>query len=292
MSSTKVQVPLTDESEEDDVFDYEVGDDDDEYSDEEDHKATSSSLLHVTNSNPFAPMQAYKQLLGSDVETIRAFLENKSKNKYFYITVKMGEKKGKLRVRMGREINSFDFEDAIELTLEQQTYISFTGMENKRTGEVFPMIEHPVIPGTTLLEKKYVSKMKDGEEYFLLTRDIRDDAANLLTREQLESIREKFNKIDENRTGFISHDEIRKYFAKHRDQKISSYIEFANEKIRKEPKKEDYHQQQLQKRINMAKKQYQKNVDYFLSIDINGDGSISFEEFRNNEVKSYITQNK
>lgn len=222
----------------------------------------------------------YQQLVEGNIETIRSFLLTKSRNKYFLIIIHFGDKKGGLRVRRNREIDSFEFEDVIDLTYEQHSFVQFVGLKSLQSGEVLPMIPHPIIPNTTFLEKKYVNRMKEGEEFVLLTQDTREDAVSRLSKDQLEAIRDKFNKIDENRSGVITTHDIEKYFKTICENKIANLTHMVQEKVKKEPHKELYHSQQLEKHIKMVKKQCETNVEYFRSIDLNNDGIITFEEFK------------
>ena len=248
-----------------------------------------SNSSEMKSETQLSAEEMYKQFQTGNVQTILSFLENKSKNKYFHIVVRLGDNKGKLRVRLNREIDSFEFEDAIELSIEQMSFLRFNGMKHIASGEVFPMVSHKVIPDTTFLEKRFVNRLREGDEYLLLTKDTREDIVRLLTKEQLDHIQEKFNRIDENGTGIVSTADVRKYFVKIRENKIANYTAFAMDKIKKEPLKESYHKTQLQTRIDMATKQCQKNIDYFMKIDIDNNGDVSFEEFRNNEAKLYLS---
>ncbi len=113
-----------------------------------------------------------------------------------------------------------------------------------------------------------------------------------MTGDQIKAIKDHFDDIDLDKSGTIDIDEVKKYYDKQKAEKIAALRQIANTLIKNNPSQEAYYEKDFEKRVEIAVRCHDKNVEFFMAKDVDNNDVVSWQEFLNYEARAVLQGEK
>jgi Ca2+-binding EF-hand superfamily protein len=106
-----------------------------------------------------------------------------------------------------------------------------------------------------------------------------------LTRNQVDTIKEKFNHIDRDFDGMLDIEEVRLYYENVLEKKRDSFRKVADLFIENNEERREQYERDFDRRYEMAKRCCERNIAHFMKRDLNNDQKVEWKEFLNHEAR-------
>jgi Ca2+-binding EF-hand superfamily protein len=228
---------------------------------------------------------------------------NPTTNSAYTIKVRLGNKTGSVTVDISKPLSSFALSFALKFTAEQRLFLKINGLKLVESAATFnptKPIDSPVIPFVddedihfgTVMDVKDMKRLEKNGVYELIIVDKRDDYVKQLTEEELDEIRSHFNSMDLDRNGVLTLDEVIEYHKKEMDKNIESSKKITDRKLQTDPLHREKHLSDFAARQNFYKNTLEQNVKFFMQIDSDSNGSVSWQEFLAHASRSKVRERK
>lgn len=177
-------------------------------------------------------------------------------------------------------------ERALQLSMDQRAKLVITGLRNVTTGQEVHFREDTELPFLHI-EGADQWLAAPGAQFEVVYHDTRQATVDALTPDQLRMLRDEFDAIDRDHSGALTVDEIRAHFEKQQQ---------ADASLRKSSLQRSQFTRSAQLRMETAveaslqlkRVQVEQQIAKMLELDLDGDGSIDFNEWLAGRASSVL----
>jgi Ca2+-binding EF-hand superfamily protein len=178
----------------------------------------------------------------------------------------------------------------LSFNAEQRLFLRITGLEDTKTGEVYPFVNDSDVPFYSAMPSSIVKSLKKdklckfGYNFCLLSdnivfTDTRRESLGQLTADELANIRKEFDAIDTDGSGSITYEEIERYFAKELEDEIQTCRKITDRKVKTKPIARDTFEAEFTAKSAIFKHNMEAKVKQFYQMDLDNSRKIEFDEF-------------